>query len=63
MVPKMLYRSIDIETLKKDMKYIKEKVLKEEYYISKRDKNELFRRKYRFTKKSDYITSSLNNFH
>lgn len=54
MVPKVLYRSINIETLKKDMKYIKEKVLKEEYYISKRDKNELFRRKYRFTKKSDY---------
>ena len=29
MVPKVLYRSIDFETLKKDMKYIKEKVLKE----------------------------------
>ena len=33
---------------------IKRKINEDKYYICLREKNELFKRKYRFTKKSDY---------
>ena len=55
-----LTNEIDPKTLSNNLSYINNKINKNEFEISKRDKNLKFNLKYRFTSKDDYKKILLN---
>ena len=49
-----LTNGIDQKTLLNNISYINKKIIKNEFEISKRSKNQVFKLKYRFVSKDDY---------